>query len=108
MNQKYVPNDVSAMMSLLGERICTARTRRRWSMDMLAQRVGVGRRTIKRMENGDAGIALGIFLTTLWTLGLWNTVDNLAFPAADKVGEFLEKQRQPKRVRQQKESELDF
>ncbi|MDA3926788.1 MAG: hypothetical protein PF904_19055 [Kiritimatiellae bacterium] len=35
MSQIYHLVEVVAMMSVLGERICTARARRRWSMEML-------------------------------------------------------------------------
>lgn len=77
-------------------------------MAMLAERIGVDRRTVARIERGDPGLAIGVFFTALWTLGLWSTVTDMADPAADKVGEFLERQRLPKRVKKQKEKELDF
>jgi hypothetical protein len=51
---------------------------------------------------------MGVFLAALWVLGLWDTTGGLANPEADKVGAFLEKQRQPQRVRRQQEKELDF
>jgi len=96
------------MLNVLGERIRIARSRRKWSMEALAERVGIGRRTIARMEQGDPGIALGVFLTVIWTLDLWETVADVADTRSDKVGEFLEKQRLPKRVRAQKDKDLDF
>jgi len=77
-------------------------------MEMLAERIGVGRRTIARLEKGDPGVALGVFCTAPWVLGLWETVEVLADPGADKAGQFLDKQRLPKRVRLQREKELDF
>ncbi|MCK9304984.1 MAG: helix-turn-helix domain-containing protein [Bacteroidales bacterium] len=108
MNQTHYPAEVVSMMTLLGERICIARTRRRWSMEILAERIGVGRRTVARLEKGDPGVALGVFFTTLWVLGVWDEVKGLADPGADKAGEFLDKQRLPKRVHLQREKELDF
>ena len=77
-------------------------------MEMLAERIGVGRRTVARLEKGDPGVALGVFLTALWVLGLWETAGGLADPSSDKVGEFLDKQRLPKRVHLQREKDLDF
>ena len=53
-------------------------------------------------------IALGVFLMALWVMGLWDTTGDVANPEADKVGAFLEKQRQPQRVRRQQRKELDF
>ncbi|MDA3926784.1 MAG: helix-turn-helix domain-containing protein [Kiritimatiellae bacterium] len=108
MSQICHPTEVVSMLSVLGERIRTARVRRRWSMEILAERIGVGRRTVARLEKGDPGIAMGVLLTALWALGLWETVDGFADPGADKVGEFLDKQRLPKRVHLPKEKDLDF
>jgi len=108
MNQFKYTNDVINMLKTFGERIRTARIRRRWSMENLGERINVSRRTVARIENGDPGVSLGIFLTALWVLGLWNTVGNVAEPSADKVGEHMERIRQPKRVHRQQEEELDF
>lgn len=102
------PEDVVRQLRLYGERVRIARTRRRWSKEELAARVGVERRTIARLEEGTPGVGLGTFLTALWVLGLWETVKDVAAPEADKTGVFLEKQRQPKHVHRQKEKELDF
>jgi len=102
------PEDVALQLHLYGERVRTARVRRRWSKEELATRVGVGRRTIARLEEGAPGVGLGVFLAALWVLGLWETVKDVAAPDADKAGAFLEKQRQPKHVHRKREKELDF
>ena len=101
-------DEVSALLQLYGERIRTARVRRRWSKDELAVRIGVERRTISRLENGSSGISLGVFLTALWVLGLWDTVHDMASPDADKIGIYLDAQRQPKHIHREKKRELDF
>ena len=102
------PENVAAQLRLYGERVRTARVRRRWSKEELASRVGVERRTITRLEEGASGVGLGVFLTALWVLGLWETVQEVAAPEADKAGAFLEKQRQPRHVHQRREKDLDF
>ena len=104
---KYV-EDVERMLALYGERIKTARVRRRWSKEELAVRIGVERRTVMRLESGAPGVSLGVFLTAIWVLGLWDTVQDVAAPEADKVGIFLEKQRYPKHVHSDSGKELDF
>ncbi|NCC50146.1 MAG: XRE family transcriptional regulator [Spartobacteria bacterium] len=104
---KY-PEEVNKQLRILGERIQTARVRRRWSKEELATRTGVERRTISRLEQGSTGVALGIFLSCMWVLDLWKTLEGLAAPEADKTGIYLEKKRQPKHVHQEKEKELDF
>jgi transcriptional regulator with XRE-family HTH domain len=108
MNHKFCPAQVVSLLEILGERIRIARSRRKWSMESLAERIGVGRRTIARMEQGDPGIALGVFLTAVWALDLWETVADVADTRSDKVGEFMDKQRLPRRVRMQRDKDLDF
>lgn len=106
--EQFLPSDVRRLLRTYGQRVRTARIRRRWSQAELAERIGVERRTVSRMESGDPGVRLGALLTALWILDLWRTAQNVADPAADKVGMFLDKQRQPKRARRRQQSELDF
>jgi hypothetical protein len=49
-----------------------------------------------------------VLLAALWVLGLWETTEAVADPAADQTGIFLEKQREPKRVGTKHRPELDF
>ena len=102
------PEDVAQHLRLYGERVRTARVRRRWSKEELGTRIGVERRTIARLEDGSPGIGLGVFLSALWVLGLWETVHDVSAPDADRIGSFLEKRRQPKHVHRKREKELDF
>ena len=101
-------DEVRSLLWLYGERLRTARVRRRWNQANMAERIGVERRTIARLEEGDPGVSLGVFLTALWVLGLGPTAWDVANPESDKVGSFLEKQRQPSRVRRKQDVELDF
>ena len=54
-----LPREVLKHLEELGQRVRTARLRRRLSTEDLAQACGMGRRTLYRIENGDPGIALG-------------------------------------------------
>jgi transcriptional regulator with XRE-family HTH domain len=108
MSLSKYPQDVNAHLILLGGRIRTARSRRRWSQQDLAARIGVERRSVSRLEEGDGGIGIGIFFTALWVLGLWDTANDIAAPELDKAGEFLEKQRQPHRIHSERMTDLDF
>ena len=87
--------EVEGQLTVLGARISTARLRRRWSTEELATRAGVEIRTISRLEEGDSGVGLGLFLTVIWILGLWDTISGVASPDLDEVGQFLERERQP-------------
>lgn len=57
-------------MAALGERLRLARLRRNLTSVLFAERMGVSRDTLYRLEKGDPGIALGTYLRALRVLGL--------------------------------------
>ena len=77
-----------ARLSALGERLRTARLRRRVSQVQMAARVGVSRATIVRLEHGDPNVALGILTRALGVLGLEADLDLLA--GNDEIGRRLQ------------------
>lgn len=54
----YAPVTVEAVR-LLGSRVRQARRERRWTVEELAERVGVSPVTIRKVEKGDLTVALG-------------------------------------------------
>ena len=108
MAHDVYPDEVMNQICVYGERVRIARMRRRWSQAELAERMGVERRTVSRLERGSPGVGIGALLAALWVLDMWKTTRNVADPAADAVGTFLEKQRTPKQARRRKEKNLDF
>lgn len=44
---------------VLGQRIRIGRIEKRWTTEELAERVGVSRTTIRKVENGDLSVSLG-------------------------------------------------
>jgi hypothetical protein len=66
----------------------------------LAERAFVTRPTLRKAEHGDPGVALGIYATILFVLGLTPRLADLADTRSDDVGLQLEEERLPKRVRQ--------
>lgn len=56
--RSYTPATRQAL-TLLGEQIRLARTRRRLTQAELAERVGVSALTIGKIERGDPGVAVG-------------------------------------------------
>ena len=102
MAQKLIeqlPREVLKHLDELGQRVRTARVRRRMSTDDLAQACGIGRRTLYRIEHGEPGIALGTFMSVLWKLGLLDTLASVANPDTDDHGKILEAASRPQRVR---------
>jgi len=97
------------VISRLGERIRIARKRRRITMKEMASRMFVSRKTLARLEKGDSGIFLAVFVSALWVLGLDKDIRDLALPELDQVGIFNEHKRLPERIRASKDArDLDF
>jgi transcriptional regulator with XRE-family HTH domain len=101
-----LPFEVRKAVDGLGERIRIARIRRRMNQDELAQACDISRRTLYRIESGEAGIAVGTIFTVLWKLGLLDATKALANPDQDEHGKILELARLPQRVRSL-ESDMD-
>lgn len=94
-----LPREVLKHLDELGQRVRTARLRRRMGTEDLAQACGIGRRTLYRIESGEPGIALGTFMSVLWKLGLLDTISGVANPDTDEHGKILEAASRPQRVR---------
>lgn len=71
----------------LGERIRTARMRRRLTVTEMAERMGVTRPTLNRLEQGDLTVGLGVLVRALGVLGLDDDLAKLA--ADDELGRRL-------------------
>lgn len=84
-------------LSALGERLRTARLRRKLTQAMVAERVGVTPPTIRKLEAGDPSSSLATVLRVLQVLGLAQDIDRLA--AQDDLGRELQDSdlKQPRR-----------
>jgi transcriptional regulator with XRE-family HTH domain len=76
------------LLSELGERLRLARKRRKLSNAVVAQRAGISRTTLYKVEAGDPGATLGSYVRVLAVLGLESDFNTLA--ADDKVGRKLQ------------------
>jgi transcriptional regulator with XRE-family HTH domain len=76
------------LLSELGARLRLARKRRRLSALVVAQRAGISRTTLYKVETGDAGATLGSYVRVLAVLGLERDLDQLA--ADDVLGRKLQ------------------
>lgn len=76
------------LLSDLGERFRLARKRRRLSNAVVAQRAGISRSSLYKVEAGDPGATLGTYLRVLAVLGLEGDIAALA--ADDKLGRKLQ------------------
>ena len=76
------------LLSELGERLRLARKRRKLSNAVIAQRAGVSRTTVYKVEAGDPGATLGAYVRVLAVLGLEGDLNLLA--ADDRIGRKLQ------------------
>lgn len=93
---------VSRLLEDLGAHLKLARLRRKYSAEIVAQRAGITRRTLSKVEQGDPAVALGVYARVMQVLRL---EDDLALLAKDdELGRKLQdagistKLRAPKRV----------
>lgn len=71
----------------LGERLRLARLRRRLTATEMAERMGVTRVTLGRLERGDLSVGLGVLVRALGVLGLEEDLAKLA--GDDELGRRL-------------------
>lgn len=65
----YSPQAIEAAR-LLGGQIRLARLERRWTLEELAERVGVNHTTLRKVERGDPSVGLGPALEAAVLVGL--------------------------------------
>lgn len=82
-------------LEALGERLRLARLRRQFSAATVAERAGITRSTLYRAEKGDAGVALGTYMSVLRVLGLHGDIDAVA--RDDDLGRKLQDLELPER-----------
>ena len=69
MKRPLLPNQ-KRTLTTLGENIKLARLRRDLSSEQIAERAGVSRNTLIKVEKGDEGVAIGYYFRILAVLGL--------------------------------------
>lgn len=81
----------------LGERLRLARARRRMPAAELAERAGISRQTLHKLESGDVSVGLSVLVRVLGVLGLDADIDLLA--QDDELGRRLQDAHLPRPYR---------
>lgn len=83
----------------LGQDINDARRRRRITIELMAERAGLSRVTISKIERGDPTASMGAYAAVLFVLGMAERLGDLVDSMHDLIGRRLEDEKLPQRVR---------
>ena len=76
------------ILAEMGEQFKLARKRRSLTLVQVAERAGIHRETLRKVENGDASVSLGAYFNVLRVMNLEN--DFLKLAADDEFGKKLQ------------------
>lgn len=96
------PIPVQRAIRKLGQDIRDARRRRRLPTALVAERAGISRATLSKLEKGDPGVSIGIIGSVLMALDLLERLNDLADSQYDLLGRMLEEEQLPQRIRRRK------
>lgn len=86
----------------LGRDLRRARIRRRFTVDDMAARAGVNRKTVMKLEKGDASVSLQALGSVMLILGEEHRLGEMLDAGKDDTGLLLDDARLPERVRSKK------
>jgi transcriptional regulator with XRE-family HTH domain len=94
-----LPIPVIKALCKIGQDINDARRRRRITIELMAERAGLSRATVGKIEKGDPTTSMGGYASVLFVLGMEGRLSDLVDSAHDLVGRRLEDEKLPQRVR---------
>ncbi len=80
------PYPVEQALNRLGSNLRTARIRRNYTIEEVAEKIGTGRRAVMDAEKGKVSTGMGIYAALLWVYDLLGPLNGLANPAKDEQG----------------------
>lgn len=95
----FPPPSAKRSVRKLGLDIKDARLRRGLPQRIIAERAGISKPTMVKVEKGDHSVPIGIYAAVLQALGLLDGLGDLADPKNDPVGAAISLERLPKRAR---------
>jgi transcriptional regulator with XRE-family HTH domain len=102
------PYPVQQTLAILGKNLRTARVRRRFTIDEVAQKIGTGRRAVMDAENGKPSTGIAVYAALLWAYDLLTPLTDLANPVKDEQGLILAAAQEKTRVRKSGDLDNDF
>lgn len=93
-----LPLSVQRALRKLGSDIRDARRRRRISTTLMAERAGISRPTLRKVEEGDPSVSLGIYASVLFVLDMDDGLGEIADVTNDQLGLALQEEELPERI----------
>ena len=93
-----LPPNVRHSLLQFGENLSVARRKRRLTVMMMCERIGVSKSTWQRMEKGDPTVCMGAYAQALFVLGFGASLGQMADQRNDEAGLLFDAERLPKRI----------
>jgi transcriptional regulator with XRE-family HTH domain len=102
------PYQVEQTLQRLGTNLRTARVRRNLTLDDVAAKIGVHKRTVADAEKGKPSTGIAVYAAMLWSLDLLDHMADIAAPERDEEGQTLALARERGRARPKAGLSNDF
>jgi transcriptional regulator with XRE-family HTH domain len=102
------PFPVEQALKRLGANLRTARLRRNFTVEDVAQKIGAGKRAVMDAERGKASTGIAVYAALLWAFDLLDQLNEVADPAKDPEGQTLALSRERSRARPKEDLGNDF
>ncbi|MCL2843960.1 MAG: helix-turn-helix domain-containing protein [Chitinivibrionia bacterium] len=93
----YIP--VKFAIIKLGQDIGNARKRRRITTALMAERAGISKITLSKIEKGEASVSMAAYASVLFCLDMIERLKDIADIKYDFTGKVLADEQLPKRIR---------
>ncbi len=101
-NKSELPLPVAKALRKVGQDMSEARRRRRISTELMAERAGISRGTLAKIEKGDPTSSMGNYAAVLFVLGMVSRISDLVDANHDLIGRQIDEENLPKRIRPRK------
>ncbi len=102
------PYPVEQTLKTLGANLRLARLRRNFTLQEVAEKIGVERHVVSAAEKGKPSTGIAIYTAMLWSMGLVHQLAEVADPARDEEGSTLALSRERVRARASNELSDEF
>ena len=99
MARRVLPVRVQRSATEIGRHIVTWRKLQNLTAGQVAERANVSRTTLRRLEQGDAGVGLSVFLSVVRALGQLERLVEVLDPYETDLGRARAEDTLPERVR---------